>query len=103
MLFLIPLLPFLGFLLSASFGRRLSKNATAAVACGAMVASFIVSAIAVSQLLGLPSESRAISQQIYSWITSGDLNVGFTLRLDPLASVMILVITGIGALIHIYS
>src|SRR5450631_2789031 len=103
MLFLIPLLPFLGFLLCASLGRRLSKKTAGAVACGAVVASFFVSAVAVSQLLALPPESRAISQQVFSWITSGDLNVGFTMRLDPLASVMILVITGIGSLIHIYS
>jgi NADH-quinone oxidoreductase subunit L len=103
MLVLIPLLPFLGFLLTASFGRRLSKGAAAGVACGAMLASFLVSAVAVSQLLALPPESRAISQQVFTWITSGDFNVGFTLRLDPLAAVMILVVTGIGSLIHIYS
>jgi NADH-quinone oxidoreductase subunit L len=103
MLVLIPLLPFLGFLLCASFGRRLTKGAAGAVACGAMVASFAVSAAAVSRLLALPPGSRAISQQVFSWITSGDLSVGFTLRLDPLASVMILVISGIGSLIHIYS
>ena len=58
---------------------------------------------AVWQLVALPPESRAITQTVFSWITSGDLNVAFGLRLDPLSAVMILVVTGIGSLIHIYS
>ena len=47
MLLLIPLLPFLGFLINASFGRRISKAAAGAVACGAMAGSFLVSAASV--------------------------------------------------------
>jgi NADH-quinone oxidoreductase subunit L len=103
MLLLIPLLPFLGFLLNASFGKRVSKAAAGAVACGAMVGSFLVSLAEVWQLAGLPHESRAIADQVFTWITAGDFTAAFTLRLDPLSSVMILVITGIGSLIHIYS
>jgi NADH-quinone oxidoreductase subunit L len=103
MLLLIPLLPFMGFLLNASFGKRISKAAAGAVACGAMLASFAVSLVSVWQLVGLPHDSRAIVNQVFTWITSGDFTAAFTLRLDPLSSVMILVITGIGALIHIYS
>ena len=103
MLLLIPLLPFLGFVLNASIGRRLSKGVSGAVACGAMAASFVVSAASVWQLVALPAEAREIVATAGAWITSGDLNVGLTLRLDPLAAVMILVVTGIGALIHVYS
>jgi NADH-quinone oxidoreductase subunit L len=103
MLLLIPLLPFLGFLVNASFGRRLSKALAGGVACAVMIGSFLVSVAAVWQLVALPPESRAIAQQVFTWFTSGDFTVGFTLRLDPLASVMILVITGIGSLIHVYS
>jgi NADH-quinone oxidoreductase subunit L len=103
MLLLIPLLPFLGFLLNASFGKRISKAAAGAVACGAMLGSFVVSLVSVWQLVGLPHDSRAIVNQVFTWITSGDFTAAFTLRLDPLSSVMILVVTGIGALIHIYS
>src|SRR5437868_12056153 len=99
MLLLIPLLPFLGFLLNASFGKRVSKAAAAAVACGAMLGSFAVSLAAVARLVQMPHASRAIVNQVFSWITSGDFTAGFTLRLDPLASGMILVITGIGTLI----
>jgi NADH-quinone oxidoreductase subunit L len=103
MLLLILLLPFFGFLLNASFGRRVSKAAAGAVACGAMAGSFVVSLGAVWQLVALPHESRAIANQVFTWISSGDFTAAFTLRLDPLSSVMILVITGIGSLIHIYS
>ncbi len=103
MLLLIPLLPLAGFLLNAAFGRRLSKSVSGGIACAAIVASFVVSAAASWQLIGRPVEGRAIVQQAFNWITSGDLSVGLTLRLDPLSMVMILVVTGVGSLIHIYS
>ena len=103
MLLLIPLLPLVGFLINASFGRRLSKGTSGTVACAVMLVSFAVSVAAVVRLVGLPPEDRAISQTAFNWITSGDFSVGLTLRLDPLSSVMILVITGIGSLIHVYS
>jgi NADH-quinone oxidoreductase subunit L len=103
MLLLIPLLPFFSFLVNASFGRRIGKRLSGAVACGAMVASFLVSVVAVWQLLGLEPESRAIVQTVYTWIASGDFTAPFALRVDPLSAVMILVVSGIGSLIHIYS
>src|SRR5437899_1995571 len=103
MLLLIPLLPFLGFLVNASFGRRLSKAAAGAVACAAMIGSFLVSAAAVWRLAALEPEARAILQPVFNWIASGDFSVAFTLRVDPLSAVMILVVTGIGSLIHMYS
>ena len=102
-LLLIPLLPFVGFLLNASAGRRLAKPVSGGVACAAMLASFTLSVIAVLRLVALPPESRAIAAQLFTWISSGEFTVPFALRLDPLAAVMILVITGIGSLIHIYS
>jgi NADH-quinone oxidoreductase subunit L len=101
MLLLIPLLPFLGYLVNLFFGRRLSKSVSGGVACAVMVASFGVSAAATRSMLGV--EPRAISQTVWTWLSAGDLQVPFTLRLDPLASVMILVVTGVGSLIHIYS
>jgi len=102
-LLLIPLLPFVGFLINASFGRRLSKSVSGAVAVASMVLSFALSLAAFVQLLGQPPQSRAIVQQVYSWISSGSFEASFTLRVDPLSALMILVVTGIGALIHVYS
>jgi NADH-quinone oxidoreductase subunit L len=103
MLLLILLLPFVGFLVNAGMGRRLSKPVSGAVACGAMGGSFVVSLLSVWRLVAQPEQSRAIVQQVFTWIASGDFTAGFTLRLDPLSAVMILVITGIGSLIHVYS
>jgi NADH-quinone oxidoreductase subunit L len=103
MLLLIPLFPFVGFLINACVGRRLSKSVSGLVAVAAMVASFAVALTAVIQVAGLPEESRALVQTVFTWISSGDFTADFTLRVDPLSSLMILVITGIGSLIHIYS
>jgi NADH-quinone oxidoreductase subunit L len=103
MLALIPLIPFVGFLINVSVGRRLSKSVSGGIAVAAMLGSFAVSGIAFVQLVRLPAESRAIVQRVYDWIASGSFDASVTLTVDPLSSVMILVITGIGALIHIYS
>jgi NADH-quinone oxidoreductase subunit L len=100
---LIPLLPFLGFLVNAAVGRRLSKAASGGLASAVMVASFAVAVQQVLALATLPVTSREVNQTVFTWITSGDVTLDLTFRLDPLAAVMILVITGIGSLIHIYS
>src|SRR5688572_18368845 len=99
MLLLIPLLPFVGFLLNASLGRRVTKPVAGGIACAAMIVSFVVSVAAVWRLVGLPPESRVSTQHVFDWITSGAFNAGFTLRLDPLSGLMILIVTGIGSLI----
>jgi len=103
MLALIPLFPFLGFVVNSTMGRRLPKSVSGGLASLAMLASFAVSLVTVMQLRGLSPEARAIEQTLYTWIASGDLNIGLSFRVDPLSAVMILVITGIGSLIHIYS
>jgi NADH-quinone oxidoreductase subunit L len=104
-LVLIPLLPFVGFLLNTLFRRQLPKAISGTIATGAMVASFGVALMSVMQMLGTEPVGgvRAIEQTIFTWIASGALQVPLTFRVDPLASVMILVITGIGTLIHLYS
>jgi NADH-quinone oxidoreductase subunit L len=103
MLLFIPLLPLIGFLVNVAFGRRLSKTASAWVACAAMAASLVVSVIAVFALVQHPPEARILDQAVYDWIVSGDLDVPMAFRLDPLSAVMILVVTGVGFLIHVYS
>ncbi|MBE3072733.1 MAG: NADH-quinone oxidoreductase subunit L, partial [Acidobacteria bacterium] len=100
---LIPLLPFAGFLLNASFGRRWSRSVSGGVACLTMAASLGVSIVSVLALVRLEPIRRVMEQSLYTWIAAGDLDVSFALRLDPLAAVMILVVTGVGFLIHVYS
>ena len=103
MLALIPLFPLIGFVINAMLGRRLPKSVSGWLASLAMLASFAVSAMVVWQLVGLPAEERVIDQTLYTWLASGDFNLPLAFRLDPLSAVMILVVTGIGSLIHIYS
>ena len=103
MLLWIPLLPFLGFLTNNFGARTLPKRVVGAVASAAMFAAFGVSVFAVSALVSLPAEEREIVQTVFTWIGSADFQVPLGLRLDPLSALMILVITGIGFLIHLYS
>ncbi len=101
-LWLIPLLPFAGFLLNGILGRRLPKALVSAIALLAPLASFAVvlsAVLASSSGLALPyTESCPIG-----WIHAGTLNIDFSFVFDQLSLVMLLVVTGVGFLIHIYS
>ncbi len=103
MLALIPLLPFAGFLVNATMGRRLPKAVSGGLASAVMVLSFLLAVMQVWSLAAMPPESRQINQTLFTWITAGDFSLDLALRLDALSAVMILVVTGIGSLIHIYS
>jgi NADH-quinone oxidoreductase subunit L len=104
MLSLIPLLPFTGFLINATLGRRLTKGVSGAVACLAMLGAFGLSLLSAMQLLAIePGPGRVIEDNLYRWISAGSFHADLSFRLDPLSMLMILVITGIGSLIHIYS
>ena len=103
MLSLIPLLPFVGFLINAFFGKRLSKSLSGGIACLVMLASFAISSLMVIRLAGMEPDAREITEFVFTWIASGDFVIDAAFRLDPLSAVMILVVTGIGSLIHIYS
>src|SRR5829696_4111842 len=102
MLLLIPLLPLVGFLINAFLGKRLPKSVSGGVACLVMLASFAVSALSVWTLVKMP-DVHWIEATYYRWIASGVLQIPLQFRLDHLSALMILVITGIGSLIHIYS
>ena len=103
MLLWIPLLPFVGFLVNVCGVRRLSRTVAAAIASLVMLGAFGVSLVMVRALLELPPEAREISQTVFTWIGSAEFQVPLGLRLDPLAALMVLVVTGIGFLIHVYS
>jgi NADH-quinone oxidoreductase subunit L len=100
---LIPLLPFLGFVVNAGVGRRLPKSISGGIACLVMLASFAISILEVWRLAGMDPAAREITQTMFTWIASGDFVIDLAFRLDTLSAVMILVVTGIGSLIHIYS
>ena len=100
MLLLIPLLPFVGFLINAFLGRRLPKSVSGAIACASIIGAFAVAAMSSWSVI---RQHEAIEQTVFTWITSGELDIPLTFRLDNLSVLMVLVITGIGSLIHIYS
>jgi NADH-quinone oxidoreductase subunit L len=107
MLLLIPLLPFLGFVVNAALGRRLPKSVSGAVACSSIIGSFVVSFLAIHGIGtgadDLVHHSTPVRELVFTWLPSGSLQVPFELYLDRLSAVMILVVSGVGSLIHIYS
>ena len=112
-IWLIPLLPGIGAAVTGLVGIRFfSKAQTALVACGSMTLAAFLSIYAFIQLLALPSEARVYDVVVASWIpampleTAGGMGafaVDWAFRLDPLSGMMILVVSGIGLLIHVYS
>jgi NADH-quinone oxidoreductase subunit L len=99
-LWLIPILPLAGFLINGIFGRRFSKGAVNTFAIGSVVLSFawVLKTIFAPGALDSPH-----IEHYYTWIQSGIVNIGCDFALDRLTVVMLLVVTGIGSLIHIYA
>jgi NADH-quinone oxidoreductase subunit L len=99
-LWLIPFFPLVGFLLNGLFGKRLSKAVINVIAVGSIAVSFGYVLLVLSRVYPLHT---AYSEHYFTWIQSGFLNVGFDLFVDRLTAVMLLVVTGVGLLIHIYA
>ena len=113
-IWLIPVFPLLGAAIQLFFGRRLSNKAVSAVSVGFPGLSFVWAAGCFAQFLGLPESYHHIFlRHLYTWLpagafhlsngTLGNLNVNVGMQLDPLSCVMVLVVTGVGFLIHVYS
>jgi NADH-quinone oxidoreductase subunit L len=102
LLWLVPALPLAGAVINLFWGRRLGRYA-GWLASATAIAAFAVSLALMSQLLAKPAEDRLFLQHLFSWIDVGRFQVGMDLRLDDLSMTMVLVVTGIGALIHVYA
>jgi NADH-quinone oxidoreductase subunit L len=103
-LWLIPIFPLLGFALNGLFGRRLPKAAINTIACGSVILSFLwvlktLSALGV--FAGTFEETHL--EHYFTWIQSGALNISVDFAVDRLTCVMLMVVTGVGSLIHIYA
>src|SRR5678815_2948859 len=113
LIWLIPLFPAAGFAINGIFGKRMPKTTVATIAAGAVLISFLFAAGAVYQLSQLPEHERSHVVKVYEWINAGPavttegkatrFIIDWSFLLDPLSSVMVLVVTGIGFLIHVYS
>src|SRR5207249_4132695 len=110
-LWLVPLLPAAGFVINGLFGARfLSRRAVALLACGVVLLSFLLSVGAVAGLgAGAPGAGPRFTQDLFEWMPMGPaadggaFSVRWSYALDPLSAVMILVVTGVGFLIHVYA
>ena len=98
---LVPLFPLIGFLINGFFGKKIGKSVSGIIASVSILASFILSVLIFVELNGSSEKSHIVN--LFSWINSGNLKIPFEFLVDPLSSLFLLIITGIGFLIHIYS
>jgi NADH-quinone oxidoreductase subunit L len=103
LIWLIPFAPLVGFLINGLVGNRLPKPVVTVIACGSVFVSLVLSIAAFIKLLGMDAEHRVIEQMLFTWIPSGSLQADVAFLLDPLSAVMILVVSGVSFLIHVYS
>ncbi|HUU38224.1 MAG TPA: NADH-quinone oxidoreductase subunit L [Candidatus Desulfaltia sp.] len=103
MFWLVPLIPGASALILAVFGRWLPKKYVSWQACLSVFASFLISLVSFFGLLKLTPESLPVVKTLFRWILAGRFSADFALQLDSLSSVMTLVVSGVGFLIHVYS
>ncbi len=103
LLFLIPALPLAGFAFLVFFGRRLGEPLAGWLATGAVGASFAVTVAIFMEMVGRPSEERAVTQTLFEWLPVGGFQVDVGFLADPLSVTMLLFVTGIATLIHLYA
>jgi NADH-quinone oxidoreductase subunit L len=98
-LWLIPVLPLIGAAINGLFGKRFSRQTVCAIALGFCGAAFVMALWIAAQV----SSVLPVLENLAPWIRAGDFQVDFAFYLDQLSLVMLLVVTGVGFLIHIYS
>ena len=102
-IWLIPVFPAIGFLVNGFLGRKLPRALVSWIACLALFASFVVSALVFIEFLKLPPEARLFEKNVYTWIASGEFAATVGFRIDSLSIIMCLIVSGVGFLIHVYS
>ena len=103
MFWLIPLFPGASALILAVFGKWLPKKYVSWQACLSVLASFGLSLVSFFGLLQVSAGSLPVIKTLFSWVAAGSFNADLSFQLDPLSSIMTLVVTGVGFLIHVYS
>ncbi len=103
LVWLIPALPLAGFLVLVAFGRRLGDPWAGWLATAAIAGSFVTTVVVYAGLVGEPEEERRFTQTLFEWLPAGGLTVDMGFLVDPLSITMALFVTGVGALIHLYS
>jgi NADH-quinone oxidoreductase subunit L len=103
LVWLIPAFPLLGFLVNGLLGRNWPEKVVGWIGCLSVGASFVVAFRIFLELISLPADQRSLERVLYGWIVSGDFQVSISFLVDPLSSVMLMVVTGVGFIIHVYS
>ena len=105
LIWLIPLLPLAGFLLNGIGRNMLPKSLVGLIGSGVVLVSFLLSCGVFADVYAArqAGESAVFTQSVFEWITAGDLNISLSFLVDPLSAIMLLIVTGIGFLIHVYS
>jgi NADH-quinone oxidoreductase subunit L len=102
-LWIIPLLPLAGAAINGLLGKRFPKAVVNAIALGATASAFAYAFYVAVQFMGLPADQIPHIERYATWMTAGSFTAEFGIYLDQLSLVMLLVVTGVGFLIHIYS
>ena len=102
-LWLVPALPLLGALVNGIGAGKLPRKLVSVIGVGSVGLAFAIALACFGDLLSLSPEQRRATQSLYTWIQTGDFRADVRLMLDPLSAVMMLVVTGVGFLIHVYS
>jgi len=100
---LIPLFPLIGFLINGLVGKSLPKSVVGTIGSAAVGLSFLVTVAIFLEFLKLPEGVHAVEKVVYTWIASGPFKVSVAFLIDPLSLIMLLVVSGVSTLIHIYS
>ncbi|SEM01723.1 NADH dehydrogenase subunit L [bacterium A37T11] len=105
LIWIVPLLPFIGFLINGIGRNILGKPLIGIIGSGVVFVSFLLSCCLFSHVYDARQAGGdgAFTVPIFEWISAGKLSVGLSFMLDPLSSIMLLIVTGIGFLIHVYS
>ncbi|MFZ0913063.1 MAG: NADH-quinone oxidoreductase subunit L [Candidatus Korobacteraceae bacterium] len=102
-LWIIPLLPLAGAAINGLLGKRFSRGLVSAIALGSTAAAFAMALWVAAQFLGLPPDQVPHIERYGTWLSAGPFSAEFGIYLDQLSLVMLLVVTGVGFLIHVYS
>lgn len=105
LVWLIPLLPLIGFIVNGLGRNVLSKGIIGALGSAVVLISFVCSCVLFLEVYQSRQSGQdgIIQQHLFDWISVGHLNIGLSFLVDPLSAIMLLIVTGIGFLIHIYS
>jgi len=99
----VPILPLIGALMNGLFGYRMGKVWTTFWALGTTGLSFAIALLAFGNLVAMPASERVFEKVLFTWVQAGSFTAEAGIQIDPLSGLFMLIVTGVGFLIHVYS